>query len=149
MTPGLSVHYYFGTRFWTVLSNKIPQTEGLGIGFASRCAENWIYGSEVAVIVDAANPPSQIVDIDGVFVQNDGDVRMFGSTVRIVTAPVTANQAGAQLRGVVAGAKANLLFLGNTEKGTFHMHGGIISGECSGLARREGYRDGREEGNHR
>jgi hypothetical protein len=135
-TP-IGEHFFFGSRM-------LAQPQGpefLGDDpdvtvFYSDCGLSWIYGSEIAIVPRSDNLPPNVKQWQGVNVNRRGDVRLFGSSIRMKTAPVSANADGSNVQGVVVGDRAFLPFgVGGTETadGSFHMHGGIISVDASSL----------------
>lgn len=113
-----SVHFFFGN-----------QIEGDGSSaFISLCGENWIYGSDIVsrpTSVGAGAPTPLVVG-------GKGDVRVFGSTIRMLTDEIPdGTQTSLNYIGVLVG-KGDVLG-GPPGTGTFHMHGGIISVNASNL----------------
>lgn len=111
-------HYFYGSK---IISKGI--TNENTYGYYGACARTWFYGSEVLRLV-TPEQPMDALDA-GIIVTNlgatvDGDIRLFGSTVRV--------EGAGNLLGV--------LVFGD---GEFHMHGGIISmgsstgGDITGL----------------
>jgi hypothetical protein len=90
-----------------------------GIGFFSQCSENWLWGSDVT---------GRGVGVD---VSLRGDVRLFGSSVRVK--PQTLQDTQVTHPNGVAGVRVGLNpnnsggGVVTTGKGNFHMHGGAIS----------------------
>lgn len=114
------VHYFFGSRI----------TGDTTTAFFSQCGENWLYGSEIAFIPQTA-PGSGVHS--AVSVGARGDVRLFGSTVRMSTAQLPSTAATGTLEGVLVGNTSNGVFGIVGGNGAFHMHGGIISIDASNL----------------
>ena len=91
---GRSEHYFFNTRLKTGT-------------FSSYCATNWIYASDFAKSVTSVETRRETM-----FAAFFGDIRLFGSTVRVNS---SAGDAGAITAIDVSG------------DGQLHMHGGIIN----------------------
>ncbi|MDJ0789936.1 MAG: hypothetical protein QNK05_24330 [Myxococcota bacterium] len=111
--PPTGEHYFFASRL-----------ESGSLGYFADCGITWFYGSEILVRPnDTTFLPtfgSLGTAILGVKAAHRGDVRLFGSALRIDTRALTATTPA---YGVVAGAGGN----GKSGGGVFHMHGGIIN----------------------
>lgn len=124
-------HYWFGSRLVSrVQPNPFVPSEGIGTAYFSQCPGNWLYGSEVAAL-GQEDSPTTISRMTGISVSGDGDVRLFGSTVRVSTLAMDPSTTVEKLRGVVVGAPEN--GANNQGRGVLHMHGGIISVVASNL----------------
>lgn len=124
----LSVHYWFGSRVLSTAAGTY------GIGYLSSCGENWLYGSEVAVL-GSASSPAGIEGYTGIDLSGSGDVRLFGSTVRVVP------KADFSCQGTGCEDRASGVRLGTDTvgaaippgDGVFHMHGGIVSVDAAAV----------------
>lgn len=99
------VHYFFGSLI----------VSGGHYGYVAGCGEHWVYGSEIRMRAKDNNM-QQAPFRRGVAVGEEGDFRIFGSTIRAhPDASYTGNH---DFIGVQVGVGGG---------GIFHMHGGIIS----------------------
>lgn len=105
-----AVHYFFGSR--------VVSENGLfNWAYASLCDENWFYGGDIVARTTVAS--GQLL---GVFAWQQGDIRVFGSSIRV------KYEASTSLPGLLFGG-ANAL-----DGGVFHMHGGIINATSTSSA---------------
>jgi len=109
-------HYFFNS---TIIGAKTP--------YIGACGQTWMYSSE---IIMKTNPATGLVSgfddiLPIVLVYREGDVRLFGTSVRVdVSAGVPP-----ELRSVVG------VHVGGAEfDGVFHMHGGDIDIDTSSIA---------------
>ncbi len=114
------VHHWFSSRLTSTASfgATTPVAAYLGL-----CGESWLYGVDVAVLASAGAQAPTMVGVD---VNSLGDVRVFGSTIRVVVDDQYTSSTP-EIVGVRVGrSNAN----GSNDppgEGAFHMHGGIIT----------------------
>ncbi len=107
-TLGNGVHYWFSSR---IQSSRV--------GYKASCDESWFYGTDLVVKVKSTSPST----VAAAVVFNDGDMRLFGSSLRIDTSEADPSETYS-IYGVRVGTTDVSASDGN---GTFHMHGGIIN----------------------
>ncbi len=107
-TLGNGLHYWFSSR---IQSSRVA--------YKASCDESWFYGTDLVVKVGATNQSPLAAAV----VFNDGDMRLFGSSLRFDTSDADPSIAHS-LYGVRVGTTDANQADGN---GTFHMHGGIIN----------------------
>lgn len=126
LEPVEQVHYFFSSRFRSLARGDAAVSDGTGMRV--HCAENWIYGSDIVVSFEAdpnMTAPTSYENYVGIEIKEDGEVRLFGSSVRAVPGELDPNTE-VEIQGVE--------LIGHPSKsGTFHMHGGIISLSGAGL----------------
>lgn len=115
-----SSHYWFSSKIDTV------NTTGAYVAAAyyTNCGETWFYGGELQAVNDGANQQGLM----GVNAFGTGDVRIFGSAVRVHTTAGTTQTTGSFF------GQAGLLA---TNAGKIHMHGGIVSVTSDGTANQD------------
>lgn len=113
-------HFFFGSQ---LISGSL--------GYYADCGRTWLYGTDILVAPNdntfIGNFPGVGQSVIGVKVSFRGDVRVFGSTIRVNLAGLTAPTAA---HGVAVGPGGDNNPRGN---GDFHMHGGIINVSSGGL----------------
>lgn len=128
--PGGGLHYFFSSRLISVASAASTTS-----GFVSSCSENWIFASDVASLADPTAPPASVTKWDVVNVNGEGDVRVFGSVLRAVVPGGVQSSGASSVRGAAIGeAPADAALGSASTNGVFHMHGGIISLNASGMS---------------
>lgn len=120
-TEPVGVHYFYGSRV---------TASSLQSAVFSQCGDNWFYGSEVLY----RPTPSSVGSPVAITVGARGQVRMFGSAVRLSTDLMPASDGDPTTinpyKAVFVGSGANGRTPGH---GIFHMHGGIININASNL----------------
>lgn len=115
--PGdIPLHYWFGS---TVTATA---ELGVAVSYFSQCGENWFYGGEIASIVkDATSPRFHTA----VAMTLDGDMRMFGTAVRVIANPASPGAT----KPLVPNARhpEGTSALAAMDGGVVHMHGGIVN----------------------
>lgn len=112
----LQEHYFFRTEMI-----------GAKLVYIGACSQTWIYDSELVL---KTNPNTDFVNGEGnnitaILSYADGDVRLFGSSVRVDTS--AGVPAGTEtISGVKIGTTAR-------NSGIFHMHSGVIDVDTRGL----------------
>jgi len=110
-------HYVFSSRFESRGGNQGA--------YVAECGENWIYGSDIVAVganLPAGSSPAAVV------VADQGDVRVFGSTLRV-------DGSGATNLGGGIGVKVGFPFNGQAPGGgTLHLHGSIVNVSVAGSA---------------
>ena len=115
--PPSGTHYFYGSKIEAGL-----------IGYYAECGQTWLYGSEI--FVRARDQDFPALGVVGIHAAYRGDVRLFGSAVRVGTAGLSS--APAAVAGVVVGANG---FHGGAKGfGEFHMHGGIVNVNAASFA---------------
>lgn len=108
------------THFWFGSTIKAAARNGTR-AYKSNCGETWFYGGLIETYFDSNSlSPVAVVGIETV----RGDVRVFGSTLRVYIPP----------EGILSDISGLSAFVGVSNSGTFHMHGGIISVDASLIA---------------
>lgn len=122
MDGPLGEHYFWGAQL----------TSG-SLGYFADCGRTWLYGSEILVRPQAGTNIGALDGVGsaviGVKASHRGDVRLFGSSIRV---DASALASSVPVYGVVVGAGGNGMPLG---EGQFHMHGGIINVSAGSLDR--------------
>jgi len=106
------VHFWFNSR--------LVSPSGGNWVYQANCGEHWIYASDVELQITnitATGGPSVI------WAKNNGDIRMFGSTVRATIPPGLGGENYQPLRRGIDYITGIYV----SDGGRFHMHGGIIS----------------------
>lgn len=99
-----------------------------GLAYYAECGATWLYGSEVRVQANA-NSITPLFGYTGIGVSHRGDVRVYGSAVRVGGSAFPWVSSAA---GVRVGPSGNS---GTPDgSGTFHMHGGVIAVDTSAAA---------------
>jgi hypothetical protein len=106
------VHYVFSSRF---------EGHGEFAAYLSECGENWIYGSDIVAVASGLPNGSTPAALQ---VSDKGDIRAFGSTVRVTGGTNLAGATGAKV-----GYPANAQPPGG---GRLHLHGTIVNVDVSG-----------------
>lgn len=107
--PTPSVHWSWDSR-WIRVPHIAGDHAGSGYNWVATCSRNLFYGSEIAS------------DRNGFVIAFGGDIRLYGSVIRIV--------AGAGLSGEVSGVISGSPDPG-VSGGTTHMHGTIVVADGS------------------
>lgn len=118
--PPLGEHF-----FWNV------EAEAGAVAHWSECDLAWFYGSDLVVLPVDSTPLSEGNLVSGIRVGGRGDVRLFGSSVRVSTKNRTS-----AISGGVYGADVGVIEPGAMLPGYghLHFHGGIITAEAGNLA---------------
>ncbi len=114
-TQPKAVHYWYSSKLTGA------QSGSLGGGYQT-CSENWFLGSEISTIIDpngGGSKAAAIVSLAGNGV--NGDVRLFGSVVRILVPSSAASINLTSVRAIQA----------NGTGASVNKHGGLINVDAS------------------
>lgn len=100
-------HFFFGAR---IIGGITP--------FVSACSLSWLYGSDI--LLKSSPTATLALPLASVFAYGEGDVRLFGSTVRMNLSSGLP-QGVTEVKGIELGNGSAI------PTGTLHMHGGIIN----------------------
>ena len=118
--PHTGEHYFYGSKI-----------EAGSLGYYAQCGQTWLYGSEVLVDFDDDAQLSQAQVVAPIAVAHRGDVRLFGSAVRL---NMTTTRTVPEIHGVLIGDPLDSTQGTQAGFGEFHMHGGIVSISAPGHA---------------